>query len=233
VLAVSLLQSGLETLAADLDPQRERLATLALDLSTDGAAEELFAHCEAQGLSIDVLVNNAGYACYGDAVDLPLERVSNMLALNVVTLTKLSMLFGKQMKERGRGSILNVGSIAGMVPTARFAPYSASKAYVNAFSVALRAELAPFGVVVTCLTPGPVATNFSKAAGIDTFPGASRLKRAFASGEASRPDAIAAAGYRGLREGRAHVLAGSLAWPSAILSRLVSQNILARLLKGM
>lgn len=233
MLAVSLLQGGLDTLAADLDPQRERLATLALDLSTDGAAEELFAHCEAQGLSIDVLVNNAGFACYGDAVDLPLERVSNMLALNVVTLTKLSMLFGKPMKERGRGSILNVGSIAGMVPTARFAPYSASKAYVNAFSVALRAELAPFGVVVTCLTPGPVATNFSKAAGIDTFPGASRLKRAFASGEASRPDAIAAAGYRGLREGRAHVLAGSLAWPSAILSRLVSQNFLARLLKGM
>lgn len=232
VLAVSLLQDELAGLAAELDPRGERLSTLQLDLSVPDAAEQLVEYCRQKGLTIDVLVNNAGFACYGDAVDLDLDRVCSMLYLNIVTLTKLSTLFGRQMKARGRGRILNVGSTAGMVPSQRFASYSGSKAYVNAFSFSLRYELAPYGVSVTCLTPGPVGTKFAQTAEIDRFQGKSMLREMFAKGKASTPQEVALAAYRGMRSGRAHVLVGKGASLAGILSRLLPQRVLPGLVKN-
>lgn len=231
VHAVSLLAHELASLTDELDPSGHRLSTRVEDLSTPDAAARLVASCERDGLVVDVLVNNAGFACFGEAVELDPARVSTMIALNVATLTELSMRFGRAMKARRSGSILNVGSIAGMVPAPRFAAYGATKSYVNAFSFALREELAPFGVNVTCLTPGPVATNFAKAAAIDTFDGRSLLKSFFAVGGASSPAEVARAGHAGLRAGRAHVLAGRGAWLSSITTRLVAQRHLPKILK--
>ena len=103
-----------------------------------------------------------------------------MIALNVAAPTKLAMLFGAQMRARGRGRILNVGSTAGM------APYCATKAYVNSFTLALAAELKPHGVAVACLAPGVTQTRFAEDGGILGFGGPSRLKALFAAGKAAR-----------------------------------------------
>jgi short-subunit dehydrogenase len=229
VLAVSLLAEELEVLRAECAVP-DRLQTLVVDLSTHDAAEALVEHCATHHIVVDTLVNNAGFACFGDVVDTDAARLENMITLNVVTLTKLSTLFGKQMRERGRGNILNVGSTAGMMATVRFAAYGASKAYVNQFSYALRAELAP-AVNVTCLTPGAVSTNFATAARIDAFNKPSLLKHWFAAGKASSPVDVARAGYRGMRDGKAQVLVGLGSTSAWLASRLLPPSLIPRLVK--
>ena len=233
VLAVSLLQDELDKLKAEFDPKGNNLTILAMDLGKPDSAEELFNYCNNESLVIDVLVNNAGFACYGDAVDENLDKLSSMIALNVNTLTKTSILFGKQMQERKAGDIMNVGSTVGMAPSARFAAYSGSKAYVNIFTFCLRAELAPYNVNVTCITPCAVATNFAKAANIDTFSGKSMLKDLFSKNKASKPEDIAADAYKGLRNKKAHVLTGKGKLSVALMHALIPLSKIPSLLKNL
>lgn len=231
VLAVSLLQDELDRLQSEFDQTGGRLQTLQMDLSASDAAERLLTGCEQNGWIPDILINNAGFVCFGEALNLPLDRVESMIALNVLTLTKTSILFGRKMRERGHGRILNVGSTAGMVPSQRMAAYCASKSYVNTFSFALAAELAASGVTVTCLTPGATATNFAKAGQIDQFAGRSMLKDMFAQGKVGSAAAVAAAGYHGLLQGRRHVLVGKGSSLAAWMSRLFSPSVLPGLIK--
>jgi short-subunit dehydrogenase len=232
VIAASLVAAELEELQAEFKQSSERLITIQIDLSKPDAAAVLVDECGKRGLLIDVLINNAGFACFGDAVDDDLGKISAMIALNVVTLTKLSVLIGRQMKANGRGNILNVGSTAGMMPSARMAAYCATKSYVNTFSYALAAELAPFGVRVTCLTPGATATKFAQSGGIANFKGQSMLKTMFETGKAGSPVEVARAGYAGLRAGKRHVLAGKGAKIAAVISRLVHQSSIPGLFKN-
>lgn len=232
VLAVSLLDEELNKLAAESKSHGDRLDTLQLDLAKPAAAAELLSWCTEHDWIPDTLINNAGFACFGNAVDLAPGRVADMLQLNVVTLTMTSMLFGKLMKERRHGSILNVGSTAGMVPSTRMASYCASKSYVNTFSYALAAELKPHGVTVTCLTPGATQTNFGRAGGIEDFTEKSLLHNMFANQKAGSPVEVAQAGYRALAQGKRQALVGKGASIAAVLSRVVSQRRLPSLIKN-
>lgn len=232
VLGVSLLDEELQRLTADLDPAGKLLQTLQLDLSLPEAAETMMTWCTDHDWIPDIVINNAGFACFGDAVDLNPERVSSMLALNVIGLTTSSMIFGKMMKERRSGAILNVGSTAGMVPSVRMASYCGSKSYVNTFTYALAAELKPFGVSVTCLTPGATQTNFAHAGGIDTFAQKSLLHNMFEKGKAGSPATVAKAGYDAVARRRPQALVGKGATLAAALSRLVSQKRLPNLIKN-
>jgi len=232
VLAVSLVQSELDQLSEDFRFEAARLRTLQMDLSKPDAAAALLQWCEENDWFPDTLINNAGFACFGDAVDLSPERVANMLELNVITLTMSSMLFGRRMKQRGHGAILNVGSTAGMVPSVRFASYGASKSYVNTFTYALAAELKPHGVTVTCLTPGATQTKFAQAGGIDTFDGKSLLHNMFQKNKAGSPAEVARAGYDALASGRRQALVGKGAKFAAVLSRAVSQRNLPNLIRN-
>lgn len=231
VLAVSLVPDELEQLKIELEPYGDNLVTRTQDLAEPDAAEDLVAYCHQEAWLIDTLVNNAGFACFGEVVELNLAKVERMIRLNVITMTKLSAMFGAKMKERRSGNILNVGSTAGMLPAPRFGTYSAAKAYVNTFTFSFRQEMKPYGVNVTCLTPGMVATNFARAAEIHTFAGKSLLKEMFTTGKISTPAEVAAAGYRGLRAGKAHVVAGKGAWMAAILSHLLPHSIIPVLTK--
>jgi len=232
VLAVSLLQSELDQLGEDFRFADARLDTLQMDLAKPDAASALLQWCEENDWFPDTLINNAGFACFGDAADLTPERVANMLELNVTTLTMTSMLFGRRMKERGHGAILNVGSTAGMVPSVRMASYCASKSYVNTFTYALAAELRPYGVKVTCLTPGATQTKFAQAGGIDDFSGKSLLHNMFKKGKAGSPAQVARAGYDALAAGKRQALVGKGSTFAAVLSRAVSQKNLPRLIRN-
>ncbi|TAM65257.1 SDR family NAD(P)-dependent oxidoreductase [Mycobacterium sp.] len=232
VLAVSLVQAELDQLSNDFAFGAARLETLQMDLAKPDAAEALLRWCQENDWFPDILINNAGFACFGDAVDLAPERVANMLELNVITLTMTSMLFGRQMKERRRGAILNVGSTAGMVPSVRFASYGGSKSYVNTFTYALAAELKPYGVTVTCLTPGATQTKFAEAGGIDVFGEKSMLHNMFEKKKAGSPEVVARAGYDALAAGKRQALVGKGAKLAAVLSRAVSQKNLPSLVKN-
>lgn len=231
VFAISLLESELDDLRSECASYGDQLVVHQQDLSRPNAAHLVHQWCKDKGVHIDVLINNAGFAVYGDVVDHDLEKVENMMMLNMVTVTKMSALFGIDMKRRGAGHMLNVGSTAGMIPTTRFAVYGASKAYVNAFTVSLREELKDFGVNVCLLTPGPVQTKFAQAATIDAFDGKSRLKNIFDGKRASSPQEIALAGYNGMRRGKAHILAGKGSTFSSLLPRLVPFSLMPRLIR--
>lgn len=232
VLAVSLLDEELEKLVVELNPDGDSLRTLQLDLSLPNAPEAMMAWCADNDWMPDTVVNNAGFTLFGDAVDLSPDRVAAMLGLNIVSLTKSSMIFGRMMKERRSGAILNVGSIAGMVASTRMASYCASKSYVNTFTYALAAELKPYGVTVTCLTPGATQTNFANAGGIDAYTEKSLVQTLYRKGGASSPAKVAKAGYDALAKGRRQALVGKGSITAAIASRLVSQKRLPGLIKN-
>src|SRR5450755_3550454 len=134
------------------------------DLSDDRAVTELFDSLERENLSIDLLINNAGLGDLGLFATIELQRVKEMLAVNVTALTLLTRLLLLGMIARKRGAILNVSSSAGFMPIAGFAVYAATKAYVTSFSEAIRAELRGTRVTVTALCPGPVRTEFAETA---------------------------------------------------------------------
>jgi short-subunit dehydrogenase len=134
------------------------------DLSDERAVIDLCDWLENEKLPVDLLVNNAGLGDVGPFAISELQRVKEMLAVNVTALTLLTRLLLPGMITRKRGAILNVSSTAGFLPIAGFAVYAATKAYVTSFSEAIRAELHGSGVTVTSLCPGPVHTEFTQVA---------------------------------------------------------------------
>jgi hypothetical protein len=141
------------------------------DLSDERTVIDLCGWLESEKLSIDLLINNAGLGDVGPFATSELQRVKEMLAVNVTALTLLTRSLLPGMIARKRGAILNVSSTAGFLPIAGFAVYAATKAYVTSFSEAIRAELRGTGVTVTSLCPGPVYTEFTEVA---ARPGAKR-----------------------------------------------------------
>lgn len=135
------------------------------DLSIKGSAQKVYDFCKEKELDIDFLINNAGVGSFGESVELG-NSVLPMLHLNITSLTELSAYFGKDMKEKRRGNILNIGSIAGNQPTSFFASYAASKTYVLYYSLALRHELKAYKVNVSCAQPGYIRTGFDDSCNI-------------------------------------------------------------------
>jgi len=131
---------------------------LVLDLSRAEAAEELYGAVRAKGHEVDILVNNAGFFFFGQAVDASPDRAKAMLHLHVVTPSLLCTLFGRDMRARARGHILIVSSISAWRDFPGISYYGSSKKYLRGFACALRSELGPHGVNVTCLAPGATAT---------------------------------------------------------------------------
>jgi short-subunit dehydrogenase len=128
---------------------------------------ELFAWTRKNGITVDVLVNNAGLAHYGPFDQSSFEDTNAMLDLNVQALTHLTMLYLPGMLERKTGGVLNVASTAGFQPLPYLSIYAATKAFVLNFSEALWAECKNRGVRVFCLCPGNTLTRFHQTAGID------------------------------------------------------------------
>jgi len=122
--------------------------------------EALLAALAASGERVSLLINNAGLGDHGFFEDSDWERVEAMLDVNIKALTRLTHAILPDLVRAGRGAILNVSSIASLLPLPKMAVYAASKAYVTSFSEGLRGELRGTGVSVTALCPGPVNTEF-------------------------------------------------------------------------
>lgn len=110
--------------------------------------------------NIDILVNAAGFGDFSNYLDTEFSTVEKMFRVNVLGLMLMSRLIAGKMISNGHGHIFNVGSMAGKITTPKSAAYSATKAAVIGFSDGMRLELKPFGIRVTTINPGPVATNF-------------------------------------------------------------------------
>src|SRR5215471_10084276 len=190
----------MHALAAELEAHGADSLVIPVDLSKPGAASELAGAVETRGLTIDVLVNNAGLGGIGRFDELDPGRVSEMLHVNVVALTELTRSLLPGMVARRRGKVMLVASTAGFQPGPRMAVYSATKAYVLSLGEALAYELRGTGVTVTTLCPGATATEFFKVAGSNE----AVLKPAMSASEVAR------IGYRAMRAGRRVAITGIL-----------------------
>ncbi len=142
-----------------INPKLE-LFSRPLDLRDKDALERFCDWLDESDLAIDVLINNAGLGDHGPFVDSEWERVNSMLQVNVYALTYLTFRVLPAMRKARCGAILNVSSIASLLPLPNSAVYAATKAYVTSFSEAIRAELRSSNISVTALCPGPVSTEF-------------------------------------------------------------------------
>ena len=172
------------------------------DLAEPDAPKKLFDAISAAGITIDVLVNNAGFGDVGTFAKADLGKMLRMIQLNISALTELTGLFLPVFVARNSGRVLNVGSIAGFQAGPYMAVYYATKAYVNSFSEALHTELQGTGVTVTVLCPGPVETEFAAVSGM-------HATRAFSAGQAMGARPVAVAGIRALKAGRRMVVPGA------------------------
>jgi hypothetical protein len=172
---------------------------ISCDLEQPDAGDKIAAALAAEGVEVEYVVNNAGFGMFGKAIVRDRAEQLGMIAVNIRALTELSLRFSDSLI-RHRGGILNVASIAGFLPGPGMAVYYASKAYVLSFTEALRAELAPRGVRVTALCPGPVPSEFQARAGF--LPG---LDSAILN---VSPADVAQAGYRGLMANKRAVIPG-------------------------
>lgn len=161
VALVARRRDRLETLAAEI-----RAATgvethvFARDLSEVGAASALASDVDAAGLTVDWLVNNAGFGTMGRFDRLPLERELQEIRLNVEALVELTHRFLPGMRARDRGVVMNVSSVGAYIPSPYMATYTATKAFVTAFSEGLMGEMRGTGVSVLCVCPGFTRTEF-------------------------------------------------------------------------
>jgi short-subunit dehydrogenase len=164
VILTARRRDRLESVAWEL-AKKYGVQTLVIeaDLGAVGAAKRFVQDLDARGIVPEVLVNNAGFGVHGNAIDVALERAEAMIQLNITSLTELTIALGAKMAVRGSGGILNVSSIGAFQATPTFAVYSATKSYVASFSQAIARELAPRGVRVTVLCPGPTQTEFFDA----------------------------------------------------------------------
>lgn len=217
----------LQNLADDLTKQFNIEAYVyAADLSHPDGANNVFGRSHTLGLTIDALINNAGFGIKGSIKDNDPDRVRQLLQLNIISLTNLTRLFLPDMIMRGQGRIMNVGSIAGLQPMPMFAVYSSSKAYVRSFTEALAVETEGTGVTVTLLAPGRTKTGFSRVAGYSKSSSKVPLRM--------KADHVAQLGYRAMMAGKPTIITGMMNKVIALISTSMPRRTVAKMtLKAM
>jgi hypothetical protein len=170
--AVGLVARRADRLNALADELRRTHGTdahvLPCDLTSPGAVARLAEDVERAGLTVDWLVNNAGFGTYGLFHELPVDKELEEIRLNVMALVELTSRFLPAMVRRGRGVVMNVSSIGGLFPSPYMATYTATKAFVVSFSEGLAVELRGTGVSVLCVCPGFTRTEFQGHIEADT-----------------------------------------------------------------
>lgn len=167
VTLVARSADKLMSLAEELGGHGVRAEVLATDLADRDARAALPGRVSDLGLTVDVLVNNAGLSTWGAIAETDPDAQANMIEVDVAAVADLCIRFVPDMVDRKRGAILNVASTAAFQPIPGQAAYAAAKAFVLSYTRALAGELRGTGVVATALCPGPVETGFADAAGID------------------------------------------------------------------
>lgn len=210
----------LEALKSELQQQYGiDVITISIDLSVAGSAQALYDQCQAQGIRVDILINNAGFAKHGYMLDIPLTVHQEMMQLMVTTLTELTYLFGRDMRQRKEGYVLLVSSLLGFLPGPQFATYSAIKAYALNLADSLVREFKRDNVRITALCPGGTATEFMDVSGqkIDGMRSLAMMSS----------DSVARSGLISLAKGQGHVVPGLLYKLAVLGLRLVPRNLQA------
>jgi short-subunit dehydrogenase len=214
LVLVARRTEAMEKLAEELRQRHAvQVVVEGMDLSQPGVGSELKSRLDTRDIPISILVNNAGYGLYGSFLDQPVEKITQMLQLNMITLTELTYLFAREMVIRRGGYILLTASLLGYQAVPGYAAYAATKAYVLLFGEALHQELRPHGVTVTTLCPGISATSFGEVAGQRLSPMLRMM--------VMNPHPVARAGVKAMLGHRATLVPGFFNKATVFLDRLM------------
>ena len=226
VTLVARRAEKLTALAEELNSPSTRVEVLAADLSDRAARAQLPDRIAELGLTVDVLVNNAGLSTTGPVASADPEAEMNMLEVDVVAVVDLCTRFIGGMVERGSGAVLNVASTAAFQPLPGQAGYGASKAFVLSYTRSLGGELRGKGVSTTVLCPGPVDTGFGEAAGFTEAESKGALP-AFMWESAA---AVAKVGLDALEHDRPVAIPGPVNRVAALFAHLTPKRLLVPVL---
>jgi short-subunit dehydrogenase len=227
-LAAICAQRGFDLLIAADEPQIQDAATmlrslgasveaLEVDLATIDGVDQLYA--ATQGRPVSALLANAGRGLGRAFLDQDFAQVRRVIDTNVTGTVYLLQKVGRDMRAQAQGRILITGSIAGFMPGTFQAVYNGTKAFLDSFSYALRAELKDSGVTVTCLMPGATETEFFERADLmDTKVGTAKKQP---------PDEVAKVGFEAMMKGDGDVVAGWSNKLRAAIAHLVPAGVLA------
>ncbi|GAB3493376.1 hypothetical protein GCM10027341_08580 [Spirosoma knui] len=180
----------------------QQITVIGKDLSQENSAQEVYDEVKRQGITVNYLVNDAGLSTYGKfATETDWEKESELIHLNVISLTHLTKLFLKDMVQRNEGRVLNLSSLVAVVPFPLQAVYAATKAYVYSFTLSMNNELKGTNVTMTALMPNATDTDFfNKAGAADTV----------VTDELQDPVMVARDGYKALMKGESKVIPGGI-----------------------
>jgi short-subunit dehydrogenase len=216
----------MEALGADLTRRFGIAVTvIGADLETADGATRLHADIKQRGLVLDALVNNAGYATFGEFKDSNLTSELAMMHLNMTSVVVLTKLFLPDLIAT-RGKIMNTASTAAFQPGPYMAVYYATKSFVLSFSEALAAELENSGVTVTALCPGPTASGFQDKADMN-HSGLVKGKKL------PTAESVARIGFRAMKSGQRVVIPGAMNWIMAQSVRFIPRGMATSLVKSM
>jgi short-subunit dehydrogenase len=203
-----------------------RAEVIAADLSDERSRSSIASELADRGLTVDVLVNNAGLSTTGAVHKSTPERDILMIRTDVEAIVHLCSMFLPGMVDRGRGAVLNVASTAAFQPLPGQAGYGGAKAFVLSYSRATRTELKGTGVTMTVLCPGPVETEFAETAGFSEEESSNALPRFMWVSAAD----VAKAAIKGLDKNKAVVIPGMSNRVGASVAHLTPRRVLLPLL---
>jgi short-subunit dehydrogenase len=227
VVLVARSADKLQELADELRAQGGLADVLTVDLADRSARAVLPARLIKLGVTIDVLVNNAGFSTMGRVSEADPETEMQMVEVDVVAVVDLCTRFIRGMVERGRGAVLNVASTAAFQPLPGQAGYGAGKAFVLSYTQSLVGELKGTGVTATALCPGPVHTGFGERAGFSKVD----AEKALPSVLWVESAAVAKAAVEGLDKGRMVVIPGAANRVAAAMAQVTPRTLLLPVLR--
>lgn len=193
------------------------------DLAMASNAEALYLEIKKENIHVDYLINNAGVGNYGEFTKTSLQEELNMIELNISSLVVLTKLFSQDMVKRGQGKIMNIASLLSFLPFPYYSVYSATKAFVLAFSETVNAELEGTGVIVKTLCPGPIDTGF-------TTPEMAKTN-AYKANKPVMPEYVAAEGIKLLFNKKTKKIVGFNNWFISNLPRITPDFIMIKIKK--
>lgn len=200
IIIVARRLEKLQQLKEELETKHNiNVVVISKDLTQEHAVQELYDEVKAKNISVDYLINNAGFGGIGEFYKQDINRNLDMIKLNIMVLTELTALFLADFVERNSGRILNVSSTASWMPGPLQSVYYASKAYVTSFSYAISEEIRKTNVTVTTLLPGPTATEFGEI---------SKMDKTVLFDQTSSAEKVARDGYNAMLKGKLDVVSG-------------------------
>lgn len=209
-----------------LKTSKVEITIISKDLSKLNAALELYTEVKEKNLTVNYLINNAGFGDYGFFHEADWNKTNEMIQLNITALTQLCRVFLPDLITTKNARIMNVASIAAFLPGPLMAVYYATKAYVLHFSEAIANELKGTGVTVTALCPGPTESGFQAAANLED---SKMIKgKKFPSSKQ-----VAEYGYKAMMNGKVVAIEGTMNCIMVNTTRLTPRNMVAKIVRNM